>query len=176
MSQWHHQPTHVFLPGQFYMVTAGTLYKAHHFQGMDRLSFLQEALMDALHKNGWIAQSWAVFPNHYHFIAQAPENAETLKLVIKALHAHTAGEINRRDLTVGRQVWYQYWDTCLTYEKSYLVRLNYVNNNPVRHGIVPVATQYPFCSANWFEQHAEPGFRRKVASFRYDRLKIIDDF
>ncbi len=176
MPMWHHQPTHIFLPKQFYMVTAGTLYKVHHFRGDDRLRYLEDELLEALDRNGWLCQAWAVFPNHYHFIARAPEDAETLKPMIKTLHAHTASEINRRDGLVGRRVWFEYWDTCLTYEKSYWVRLNYVNNNAVHHGIVPIATQYPFCSATWFEQHAQPGFRRMVASFRYDRLKVIDDF
>ena len=176
MSVWHHQPIHFFLPGQFYLVTAGTLYRQHYFHGEDRLSFLQEELLNTLEQYGWLSQSWAVFSNHYHFIARAPENAESLKSMLKKLHSSTARTINRLDFTVGRQVWFQYWDTCLTYERSYLVRLNYVNNNPVHHGLVPVATLYPYCSASWFEQRAKPSFRRKVASFKYDHLKIIDDF
>ena len=71
---------------------------------------------------------------------------------------------------------FQYWDTCLTYEKSYYARLNYVHNNPVKHGLAPVADQYPFCSAAWFRAQADPRFRKKVESFRHDRVKIVDDF
>jgi hypothetical protein len=39
-------------------------------------------------------------------------------------------------------VWYNFRDTRLTYEKSYLARLNYVYQNAVKHGLVPVANQY----------------------------------
>ena len=173
---WHHSPTHVFLPGAFYMVTAGTLDKEHFFRSPERLMLLQNVLFESLDLERWDLQSWAVFSNHYHFIAHAPENATTLKSTIKRLHSKTAVEINGLDQTPGRQVWFQYWDTCLTYERSYLARLNYVNKKPVHHGLVPIAALYPYCSASWFEQQADRAFRRKVQSFSYDRIKIIDDF
>ena len=35
--------------------------------------------------------------------------------------------------------------------KSYLARLNYVHQNPVKHGLVRVANQYRWCSAAWLE-------------------------
>ena len=66
--------------------------------------------------------------------------------------------------------------TIFPFEKSYFARLKYVNNNAVHHGLVPVANQYPFCSAGWFEQKADPMFQKKVDSFRCDKLNVIDDF
>jgi len=32
------------------------------------------------------------------------------------------------------ELWYEFWDTHLTFEKSWLARLNYVHQNPVKHG------------------------------------------
>jgi len=46
----------------------------------------------------------------------------------------------------------------------------------VHHGLVPIAALYPYCSASWFEHQADRAFRRKVQSFSYNRIKIIDDF
>jgi REP-associated tyrosine transposase len=112
---------------------------------------------------------------HYHFIARVSANVSSLKPAIQKLQSVAARGINRRDNTHGRRVWFQYWDTCLIYERSYLVRLNYVNNNAVHHGLVPNAMNYRFCSATWFELHLEPSFRRKVQSFRCDRLRAVDD-
>src|SRR6185295_13265442 len=43
------------------------------------------------------------------------------------------------DNATGRQVWYNFWDTKLTFENSYLARLNYVHQNPVKHGLVCIA-------------------------------------
>ena len=61
------------------MVTAGTLHKEHFYQGSDRLELLQTAMQDILAEFHWALQAWAVFPNHYHFIAQAPTDASSLK-------------------------------------------------------------------------------------------------
>jgi len=172
---WHHSPLHVFVPDTMYIVTASTLHKRHHFHGQDRLRTLQDTLFEATFDYGWSLQAWAVFPNHYHFVGKSPEQGKDLKVLTQRLHSQTAREVNRQDGTSGRQVWFQCWDTCLTYEKSYYARLNYVHNNPVKHGVVPVADQYLLCSAAWFRAKADPVFRKKVESFKYDRIKIVDD-
>jgi putative transposase len=158
------------------MVTAGTVHKVHIFQGDSRLQFLQDTLLSLLEKYAWKVHAWAIFANHYHWIARAAQTGPSLSELIKELHSVTAIEANRLDQFCGRQVWFQYWDTQLTHEKSWLVRLNYVNNNAVHHGLVRTSAAYPYCSATWFEQQPNPGFRRKVQSFKYDRLKIVDDF
>src|SRR6266568_1178059 len=69
---------------------------------------------------------------------------------------HASGTAS--SVPMGRRVWFQYHDTQLTFEKSYLARLKYVNENPVHHGIVLRATNYGWCSARWFEDHAERAF------------------
>ena len=175
IQRWHHRPVHVFVPNQLYMVTASTLHKQLLF-GDDRLSILQECLFSVVEKFGWELQAWALFSNHYHFIAKAPDDAQTLKTLVRQLHSLTARELNRMDGCPGRRVWFQYWDTCLTYEKSYYARLNYVMNNPVHHRLVYVASEYKFCSASWFEAAADRSFVNKVKSFQYDQVKVQDEF
>jgi putative transposase len=66
--------------------------------------------------------------------------------------------------------------TKLTFERSYLARLNYVHQNPVKHGLVKVANQYPWCSAAWFERTASPAAVKTIYSFKTDKLKIDDDY
>jgi putative transposase len=159
-----------------YIVTAATLHKQHHFQSVKRLRSLQEELFVVAEAYGWELQAWAIFSNHYHFIAHAPGDAASLKQMLQRLHSATSRTINRMDNTSGRQVWFQFWDTCLTHEASYYARLNYVHNNAVHHGLVPRAEQYEFCSAAWFAANADPAFYRRVCSYRYDKIKIKDDF
>jgi putative transposase len=174
--QWHHRPPHLFVPNVIYIVTASTLHKEQYFRSPERLRMLNNTLFNVAEQCCWVLEAWALFPNHYHFVARSPAEGQSLKDLLQRLHSVTAREVNRLDGTPGRCVWFQYWDTCLTYEKSYYPRLNYVHNNPVKHGIVTVAEQYPFCSAGWFRAQAEPQFRRKVESFRYYRIAIPDDF
>jgi len=48
--------------------------------------------------------------------------------------------------------------------------------NAVKHGLVPVANQYPWWSAAWFERTATPAQMRTVYAFKTDRLLVADDF
>ena len=158
------------------MVTAGTYRKNHLFQSADRLEYLQQALLESAAGFGWEMQGWAVFSNHYHFIALAPRNAETLRDVIRRTHSLTARRVNAEDAELGRKVWHQYWDTCLTYDKSYWARMNYVHHNPVHHNLVLRPEDYRYCSARWLFQSEDASIRRKIESFNYDGVKVPDDF
>src|SRR6266571_4994972 len=59
---------------------------------------------------------------------------------------------------------------------SVLARLNYVHQNPVKHGLVLVANQYPWCSARWFEREASPAMVKSIYRFKTDQLQIPDEF
>ncbi len=100
----------------------------------------------------------------------------SLRSLMRHLHSTTAILVNRLDGVHGRRVWFQYWDTRITYQKSYLARLNYVIQNPVRHRAASAAEDYPWCSAAWFERTADPTVYKTVKSFKTDRVNVYDDF
>ncbi len=176
MNVWPHAPLHFAEAKGAYMVTAGTYGKLHHFREAARLGFLHDKLLTLAAEYGWQLQAWAVFSNHYHFIAISDERSRLLRQFIQTLHSQTALHANELDGAAGRQVWFQYWDTLLTFERSYLARLNYVHQNPVRHGLVRRAANYPWCSAGWFELRAAPAFFKAVSAFKTDRINVRDDF
>ena len=173
---WPHAPVHRLDASGAYMVTCGTYLKRRLLSDPGRLALVQDALFCAADRQGWQLQAWAILANHYHFVALSPDDPQSLPQFIRSVHRHTARELNRRDGTPRRRVWYQYWDSHITYERSYLARLNYVHNNAAYHGVVESARMYRWCSAAWFEREASVAFRKTVASFKTDRLKVPDDF
>jgi putative transposase len=176
---WPHAPTHQLADRGTYFVTASTYQKKHQFVGARRLRVLHRGLLSQAEKFGWRLEAWAVFSNHYHFIGHSPANeddASSLRPMLSMLHVKTAEWINKLDNAPGREVWHNFWDTKLTHEKSYLARLNYVHQNAVRHGLVPVACQYPWCSAAWFERSASPAMVKSIYRFKIDRISVSDDF
>jgi putative transposase len=176
---WPHAPTHRLSERGTYFVTAGTYSKAHHFRTPQRLEVLHCSLLAVTRDFCWELEAWAIFSNHYHSIAYTQgdsANANSLSQMLGVLHARTTGWINRLDKTPGRKVWHNFWDTRLTYQKSYLARLNYVHQNAVKHGLVPVANQYRWCSAGWFEGVAAPAMVRSIYRFKTDALSVSDDF
>jgi putative transposase len=173
---WPHAPMHRLSDHGTYIVTAGTHHKEHCFRGAERLDYLESALLRVMKGSGWALEAWAVFSNHYHFVASAESEAQPLSAALQQLHGETAREVNLWDCATGRTVWHNFWDTKLTYEKSYLARLNYVHQNAVKHGLVARACQYRWCSAAWFERTATPAQVKTIYGFKIDRLKVDDDF
>jgi putative transposase len=143
---WPHAPTHRLGAQGTYFVTAGTYLKAHHFRGAERLEVLHRGLLTVAKQFEWQLEAWAVFSNHYHFVGHSPDGASdaaNLGDMLSVLHVKMAGWVNSLDRQAGRKVWCNFWETQLTFEKSYLARLNYVHQNAVKHGLVTVAEEYP---------------------------------
>ncbi|MCP5537645.1 MAG: transposase [Akkermansiaceae bacterium] len=174
---WPHAPPHYLGAAGVYMVTAGTYGKEHFFRNRNRLQHLTNNLIALAKQHQWQMQAWAVFSNHYHFIASSPEDgAQNLGRWLGALHRRSATMVNKLDETPGRKVWHNYWESHITFEKSYYARLHYVHENPVKYGLVTHAEAYDWCSAAWFAEHAAPAFRKTVESFKIDRVNVRDDF
>ncbi|HEY6229037.1 MAG TPA: hypothetical protein VI282_18100 [Verrucomicrobiae bacterium] len=174
---WPHAPIHQLSSAGTYCVTAGTYLKAHHFRGAQRCGVLHRGLLKTLGDAGWRLEAWAVFSNHYHFIAHSPrDGAGNLSDVLGELHSRTGTWLNRLEGKPKQKVWHNFWDTRLTFEKAYLARLNYVHQNAVRHGLVAVANQYPWCSAGWFERVATPAQIRTICGMKIDAVSVIDSY
>jgi putative transposase len=176
---WPHAPVHRLSENGTYLVTVGTYLKQHHFRGAKRLGVLCRGLLKVTSDFGWHLEAWAVFSNHYHFVAHSPvreESAESLSRMLGTLHEKTAKWIDRIDGTPGRQVWHNFRETRLTYEKSYFARLNYTHQNAVKHGLVRAANLYPWCSAGWFERTATGPQIQTLYRFKTDTLNVYDEY
>lgn len=178
------------------MVTAGTYLKRPYYRGAERLRYLCEMLLGIAGEHKWQLQAWAVFPNHYHFVGIAPApdakagsrddgslSQEVAPLrkgalveFLKHLHSVTAIQVNRWDQSPGRQTWFQYWGSQLTFQNAYLARLSYVHKNAVHHALVREPSLYPWCSAGWFQLNAATALFKTVMKMKVDRVHVVDDF
>jgi len=177
--RWPHAPLHKLAESGTFFVTAATYRKAHHFQGADRISVLHRGLLAVASEFGWQLEAWAVFSNHYHFVAHSPvgdRTAQSLGTMLGKLHGKTSSWINKLDGSAGRKVWHNYWETGLTHRTSYLARVNYVHQNAVKHGLVNTAWMYPWCSAGWFQRTATRAQVEIIFGMKTDLLNIPDDY
>jgi putative transposase len=176
MNHWPHSPPHNLSEQGAYMVTCGTYRKDHLLNSPERLDMFEKLLFDAAAEHQWDLHAWAIMSNHYHFIASSPSDPSNLGKMTSKVHTLSARELNRLDRQQGRKVWFQYFDTHITFANSYLPRLKYVHQNPTHHGVVANAENYAWCSAAWFARTAKPSFRATVETFKTDRLNVIDDY
>lgn len=168
-------PPHWFVSNAIYIVTGATLHKTPHLDSDAKLVNFCETLLERAGILGWSMNAWFAMSNHYHFIAQSPENALSLKALIQGVHSITAKFINRADEMPGRKVWYNYWDTCIKNETSYYARMRYVMMNPVKHGLVQNPEDYPFSSYKYFLENSEPKFQEMILSCA-DDAQVEDDY
>ena len=175
---WPHAPPHRLGQAGVYFVTARTRNRVHFFNSPERLTLLQHALLAHASRYGWRMEAWAVLANHYHFVAHSPAKATTAHSLVKLLrhvHGDVSRQLNRLDGTPGRECWQNYRETHLTFQRSYLARLNYTHNKAVHHLLVRSAADYEWCSALLFEQACTPAWIKTIQSFQYDEIARDDD-
>ncbi len=173
---WPHAPPHRLTERGTYFVTASTHHRAHHFRSSERLEVAQRGLLKLAAQYGWDLEAWAVFSNHYHFIAKSPSDPSSLSPMLSELHVKLSSLANKLDHAPGRNVWHNFRETQLTHLTSYFARLNYTHGNAVHHGLVSVAKDYPWCSAAWFEESNSAAIVKSIRRFKTDHLHLEDDF
>jgi putative transposase len=145
-----HNPPHLFIPNAYYMLTASTYRKTPLISLPKRKQEWVEAFLHAAEIYNWQVVAWVILQNHYHAIVESPENVETLSKFVGSFHKYTARKWNDEDLSNGRKVWWNYWDTCIRSENDYYTRLEYIFWDPVKHGLVTTPEDYPFSNYKEF--------------------------
>lgn len=176
MADWPHAPLHRPSLSGSQIVTAATYQHRHLLRGNDRLTLFQERVLNAIREAGLTANAWSFFSNHYHVILAGIPEGYDVGGFFQELHGSLSSELNELDGARGRKCFFQYWDSGFRDERSYLARLRYVMDNPVRHGLVRRAQDYPFCSASWFAKSVPRSFLRTVETFKIDRVSVPDQF
>lgn len=175
--KWPHAPPHWLFEKGSYFVTASAYHREPRFASPEEKSMVMNALVDTAAAFGWQLRAWVVLSNHYHFQADSPTaGGESLAGWLREFHRQSAVEVNRRAGCPERRVWMNYRDSLITHQTSYLARLQYIHQNPVRHGLVRVAGEYLWSSLRWFETNAPEAFVKSVGRFKTDQVKVWDDF
>jgi putative transposase len=145
---WH-GPPHPEAPGEYRIVT-GTCYEHRPVLGsIERLAWFEGELLRQLKELRMICSAWVVLPNHYHVLVRIDEMAVFSRALGK-LHGRTSFEFNRQDDARGRRVWHRSQDRVMRSESHFYTTLNYIHNNPVKHGCVAKWTEWPFSSVHWY--------------------------
>ena len=145
-----HNPPHLFRPNALYMLTASIYQKKLLIKSGKRKNEWIDAFLKSASIYQWDVIAWVVLSNHYHAIVRSAKEKLNMSKFIGSYHKFTARKWNLEDKTPGRKVWWNYWDSCIQSERDYLPRLNYIFQNPVKHGLVSHAEDYPFSNYQAF--------------------------
>ncbi len=172
-----HNPPHLFIPNSKYFITVSTLGHHPYLETEEAKWATLEYLTKSLEVHHWELEDWVILDNHIHIMINAPDNAKSLSNVMNNFHKFTANWLSRNGIKkVEEKYFHNYWDKCITYEKSYFARLNYIWMNPVKHGYVDSPEKWKFGSFYFRYKKDEEAIINQLNKFPSDKLKIKDDF
>ena len=152
MSRSLHHPPHIYLDDAWYMITGSICQRQRLLQPEGYKDLVRDQIKALATEFGLRLAAWVILDNHYHILTKS-HDGETFPRFFGRLHGRTSFEINGRGGTRGRQVWHNYWDTCIRTEADYWIRFNYIHHNPVKHGYVTRVKDWPFSSYHYYLDH-----------------------
>ena len=115
----------------------------------ERLAWFEGELLSALDEMHAPPAAWVILPNHYHVLVFI-RDIKFFSASLGRLHGRTSYEMNKADGLRGRTVWFRSQDRCMRSEAHFYTTLNYIHNNPVKHGYVEKWTDWPYSSVHWY--------------------------
>jgi putative transposase len=144
-----HHPPHLFLENTWYAVTANTVAGEFLLYSREAKILVRDTLKQLIINGQIKLQAWVILNNHYHLLLKPP-HGDRLPRLIGQLHGSTSRQLNLWENVTGRQVWHNYWDTCMRTERDFWTRFNYIHNNPVKHGYVKRPADWEFSSYQYY--------------------------
>jgi putative transposase len=90
--------------------------------------------------------AWCIMPNHVHVVIE-PIEGHTLSVIVKSWKSFTSRQANTRLGRTGAFWEADYFDRYMRNEDHLMRTIEYVENNPVKAGLVKEATDWPWSSA-----------------------------
>ena len=135
----------IVVPGQPHHVTQrGNRGAPVFFEPGDQERYL-ELLADYAARHDIEVMGWCLMTNHVHLIL-VPPTLEAMGLALRPLHMRYAQTLNRR-LGAGGHLWQGRYYSCVLDEGHCQSALRYVEQNPLRAGLVERAEDWPWSSA-----------------------------
>jgi len=167
-----HHPPHLYLDDTWYMITGSVFHRDRLLTTTRHKETVRDCLKELVIAFGFELAAWVILDNHYHILVRGRSGADVPRFVGR-LHGRTSYEINNPDNARGRQVWHNYFDTCVRGERGYWVHFNYIHHNPVKHGYVATCGDWDFSSYGYYlrtkgEEWLADAFRRyPIVDFTY---------
>ena len=92
--------------------------------------------------------AWTIMPNHVHVLFAVPAGL-TLSDIVASWKKFTARESNRRLGRSGPFWQADYWDYFIRNETHFDAAVAYIDNNPVKAGLVKAPAEWPWGSARF---------------------------
>ena len=127
-----------------YFVTTCTYQRKAILAREEVAKILIREWSSARKRHGWAIGRYVIMPDHVHFFCAPELDAKPLPVFIGFWKEWTSKGI-KQALGLTSPVWQEeFFDHVLRSSESYSEKWNYVRSNPVRHGFVADADDWPW--------------------------------
>jgi hydroxymethylpyrimidine kinase/phosphomethylpyrimidine kinase len=134
----------IFTEDPIYFVTTNTKGRNNILDNPRVHKILREEWDAALDRHGWAIGSYVIMPDHVHFFCKPTHEAIKLSALMQHWKQWTSKRI-KKDLKMDEAVWQsEFFDHVLRSHESYSEKWNYVEQNPVRAGLVERAEDWSY--------------------------------
>jgi putative transposase len=142
------------LPGGCYFFTVNLLERHPNDLLVRHVDFLRKAVREIKGRWPFHIDGWVVLPDHLHCIWTLPpgdDDFTTRWRLIKAGFAKQLPKVERRSpvrqARGERGIWQRrFWEHAIRNERDYAMHMDYLHYNPVKHGYVKRAADWPYSS------------------------------
>lgn len=137
-----------FVPGGCYFFTVVTYQRKPVFAEGARVELLREALRAVRRQRPFEIQAMVVMPEHLHAVWQLPKGdsdySRRWREIKHFVSSRIAAPVNHRG---EKAVWQRrFWEHTIRDEQDWGRHVDYVHYNPVKHGRVTAARDWPYSS------------------------------
>ena len=141
---------HIHLDEYPYMTTTVTIDRKPLFSSKSAANILLKVIFFGKRENWYYLLSFVIMSDHVHLI-MVPK-MKNISECMKSIKGYSARKINS-DFGNRGSIWQRgYYDYILDSEEKILRRILYIEQNPVRKGIVDIAEDYEFSSSRFKKQ------------------------
>lgn len=140
-----------------YFVTGVTAQRHRLFQISANAELLRRTLLDYRHQGRFLLHAFVIMPDHFHAIITPVPDVSLEKAM-----QYIKGGFSFR-LKSNRDVWMRSFnETQILSEEKYAAAVRYIEQNPVRRGLVHIAVEYAYSSASWEALDPMPSHMQRV--------------
>ena len=151
------------VPGGTYFFTVNLLDRRSD-RLVKHIDALRQAVRQVRARTTFHIDAWVVLPDHMHCIWTLPERDadfpgrwRSIKIAFSKSFSATAPRLATMAERGERGIWQRrYWEHTIRDDRDYAAHMDYTHFNPVKHGLVQKASDWPYSS-----------FRRCVARGMY---------
>jgi putative transposase len=150
-----------YVPNAIYFIVGVTQHRQPLFAEKDNVTLLRETLRRVKALYLFRMRAYVFLADHFHMLIFVPATTHISKLMQSWQRNFTLNYKAARNITQSLKLWQRgFWDHVIRDADDYERHFHYIHYNPVKHGVVQRAGDYPYPSLHEYVERGwyDPGW------------------